>query len=245
MRPVLFQWRKLTIRSYPAMLYVGLLCGVVAGDMVANADGLNPLLVYIATLILTVPALAGARLLYVMANWQNYRSNPARIWDRHQGGYVMYGGFPVMLLVSIPVLRLSHLGFGGFWDVAIFTILVGMFFTRIGCLLNGCCAGNATDGWLGFYLPNSRGIWQKRFPTQLFEAGLAGALLICAVAFRQSVPFPGALFLLMSAGYAGGRLLMEFARERSRRQAGFHLAHVISAIICWLSVPRVSSFMQR
>jgi prolipoprotein diacylglyceryltransferase len=245
MRPVLLQWRKLTIWSYPAMLFIGLSCGVVTGNVVAHADGLNPLRVYIATLILIVPALAGARLLYVIANWQNYRSNPTHIWDRSQGGYVMYGGFPAMLLVSIPVLRLCHLGFGAFWDVGIFTILVGMFFTRIGCLLNGCCAGDATDRWLGFYLPNSRGIWQKRFPTQIFEAGLAGMLLICAVALRHSVPFPGALFLLMSAGYAGGRLLTEFARERKPSKAGFNLAHVISLVICLTCVSSLTIYWRR
>ena len=245
MRPVLLQWRKLTIWSYPAMLYVGLLCGVVAGNVVANADGLNPLRVYIATLILIVAALAGARFLYVMANWQDYRSNPARIWNRSQGGYVMYGGFAAMLLVSIPVLRLSHLGFGAFWDVAIFTILVGMFFTRIGCLLNGCCAGAATHTWLGVYLPNSRGIWQKRFPAQIFEAGWAGMLLICAVELRHSVPFPGALFLLMSAGYAGGRLLMEFARERKPSKAGFTLAQVISLVICLMSVSTLTIYWRQ
>jgi phosphatidylglycerol:prolipoprotein diacylglycerol transferase len=147
-----------------------------------------------------------------------------------------------MLLVSVPLLRLLHLGFGAFWDVAIFTILIGMVFTRIGCLLNGCCAGSPTHSWFGFYLPDNRGTWQKRIPTQALEAGWAVTLLICAFALRRSVPFRGALFLLIAAGYASGRLVMEFARERERKTVGFSLAHVISLVITLLSVSTLTIY---
>lgn len=218
------------------MLYLGLLSGVIVGSVVAHVAGLNAWPVYIATLVLIVPALAGARLLYVAANWQVYRNDFSQIWDRSQGGYIMYGGFPAMLIVSVPILHLLHLNFGAFWDVAIFTVLVGMFLTRIGCLLNGCCAGNPTQRWFGIYLPNPRRHWEKRVPTQLLEAGLAAVLLACAVMLRPTVPFPAALFLLVSSGYACGRLVMEFAREREPQKAGFSLVHVISLIICLLSV---------
>lgn len=227
------------------MLYLGLVSGVIAGDVVAHAAGLDPFRVYVAIVILIVPALAGARLLYVAANWNVYRGHFHRIWDRSQGGYVMYGGFPLMLLFSAPLLRWLHLRFGAFWDVAIFTILLGMFFTRIGCLLNGCCAGNPTRCWFGIYLPNRRGRWEKRVPTQVLEAGWAGVLLIGAIAMRRSVPFPGALFLLISAAYAGGRMIMEFGRERDQPRAGFSLAHGISLVICLLSVSTLTLYWRR
>jgi hypothetical protein len=69
MRPVLFRWGKLTIWSYPAMLYLGLVLGVVAGNVAAHTAGIDPLRTYFAILILIIPALAGARLLYVAMNW--------------------------------------------------------------------------------------------------------------------------------------------------------------------------------
>src|SRR6516165_5718615 len=99
MYPVLFKWRGITVWSYPAMLYIGLVAGVVAGNIAAHAAGLDALRVYIATISLIVPALAGARLLYVAAEWEIYRGNPKQIWDRNDGGYVMYGGLPAALLV--------------------------------------------------------------------------------------------------------------------------------------------------
>lgn len=227
------------------MLYVGLVLGVVAGNIVAHANGIDALRVYVATLILIVPALAGARLLYVAAEWPMYRNNLRRIWDRRDGGYIMYGGFPAGLLVSVPLLRMLHLSIPAFWDVAIFTILIGMFFTRIGCLLNGCCAGRPSSGWFSLYLPNRNGSWEKRIPTQALEAGWAAILIIVAVAARRSMPFPGALFLLVSLGYAAGRLLMEFARERKPKASGLSVAHVISIVITLLSISTLTFCWQQ
>src|SRR5215469_5534818 len=105
MRPILFQCRKLTIWSYPAMLYSGLVAGVAAGNLAAREAGIDTLRAYIATLILIIPALAGARLLFIVVHWELYRHNLPRMWNRREGGYVMYGGLPVVLLLSIPLLR--------------------------------------------------------------------------------------------------------------------------------------------
>ena len=41
MRPVLFYWRGRPIWSYPAMLYIGLVFGVLAGNVAAHAEGAN------------------------------------------------------------------------------------------------------------------------------------------------------------------------------------------------------------
>ena len=123
------------------MLYVGLVFGVIAGNIAAHAAGLNTLRVYIGTMLLIIPALIGARLLFVASEWKFYLRNPRRIWNRAEGGFMMYGAVPVMLLCSVPLLRALHIGIGAFWDVSTFTILVGMIFTRVGCLLNGCCCG--------------------------------------------------------------------------------------------------------
>lgn len=242
MRPVLFTWRGITIHSYPAMLYIGLVIGVIAGNLIAHANHIDALRVYIATLILIVPALAGARLLYVAAEWPIYRNNLARIWDRRDGGYIMYGGLPAAILVSVPLLLALRLNIAAFWDVAIFTILIGMFFTRIGCLLNGCCAGRP---WrMGLLLPNANGVWEKRIPTQLMEAAWAGLLIAAALAARRSSPFPGAVFLFVCLGYAAGRLLMDFARDRETQNI-FSIARVISIAITLLSVSALTLYWRR
>jgi len=226
------------------MLYIGLVLGVFAGNIAARASRMDTARVYVATVILMVPALAGARLLYVAAEWNFYRRHLRRVWDRSDGGYIMYGGLPAALLISIPLLRILHVSIAGFWDIAIFTILVGMFFTRIGCLLHGCCAGRVWNGWFSFRLPDRNGIWENRVPTQLLEAAWAAVLVVVGVSLRSLVPFPGALFLVLSLGYGTGRFLMEFVRDRQSK-SGFSVAHWISVLILLLSSSALAWYWPR
>jgi len=224
------------------MLYVGLVFGVVAGNLAAHAAALDTLRVYIATILLIIPALLGARLLFVASEWKYYRRNPRRIWNRSDGGFMMYGAVPVMLLCSIPLLRAMHLGFGAFWDVSTFTILVGMIFTRVGCLLNGCCCGRETRSWFGIPLPNTRGIWLRRVPTQVLEAACAALLLIAAMIIWRHTPFPGALFLLIMLSYASARLLLELVREHANRGRQFRVAYAISVVFVVTSISALAVY---
>ena len=224
------------------MLYIGLVVGVVAGNAAAHAAGIDALRVYVATLVLIPAALIGARLLYVASEWPRYRGNLRRIWDRRSGGAAMYGGLALALAFSWPLLAALDLSFGGFWDVTTFTILVGMIFTRVGCLLNGCCAGRPSKRWGSMYLPNHLGVWERRIPTQCLEAAWAAVLLVLAIALWHRLPFPGALFLLATAGYAGGRLLLESARERERGASAFTLYHALSLVMIVLSVAGLAAW---
>ena len=210
------------------MLYVGLVAGVFGGNMAAHASAIDPFRTYVATIILFVPALAGARLLFVASHWDIYGKNVARIWDRSDGGQAMYGGLPAALLVSVPLLAALRLQFGAFWDVGAITILVGMIFTRVGCLLNGCCAGRPSRAWLSMNLPNSYGVWEKRIPTQYLEAAWAIVLLISALEVWHLLPFRGGLLLFITAGYASGRLVLESMREQNYDARRFTIQHVIS-----------------
>jgi len=218
------------------MLYVGLVAGVVAGNVSAHAAGMDAFRVYVATLVLIGPAVAGARLLHVVLHFRIYWQSPGRIWKQSEGGYGMYGGLPLVLLLSAPLLAVLRLPFGAFWDVGIITILTGMIFARIGCLLNGCCAGRASGSWLSLYLPNHLGVWERRIPSQCLESGLAAVLLVFGVVLRRRMPFPGALFLLCAAGYASGRLALESLREPEPGAAKFNIYHGISVAIIFLSV---------
>ena len=231
MRPILFYWRGMPIHSYPAMLYVGLVAAVVTGNLAAHAKGLDAFRVYVATILLIVPALVGARLLHVVSDWKLYRRNPRRIWDRNEGGYGMYGGLFLALSASVPLLYFLHLPWGAFWDVGIMSILTGMIIARIGCLLNGCCSGRASNVWFSLYLPNHLGVWEKRIPSQGLESAWAALLLFSAVLLRQWMPFPGALFLCVCCAYSAGRLVLETFREPERGTSRFTMYHALSAVI--------------
>jgi phosphatidylglycerol:prolipoprotein diacylglycerol transferase len=213
MRRILFSWRGFDVYSYPAMLYLGILAGIFAGAHVAQAAGLNADAFAIATIILTVPAIVGSRLLFVLAHWDAYRLEPSRIWRRSEGGMAMYGGLAAAVPLSLPLLYAMRLPFAAFWDAAAVTILVGMMFTRIGCLLNGCCSGRPTSAWFGVNLPDHRGIWRRRIPMQIVELVWAAIILAAALLMRKRNLSPGVSFCLIVITYGVGRFLMEPLRD--------------------------------
>lgn len=213
MRRVLFTWHGIDVHSYPALLYVGLLCGVYAGYGAATSMPIDPDRATAAVLILLVPALVGARLWFVLSHWEVFRREPHRIWRRGEGGAALVGGLVLAVAVSPAVLAALELPFGTFWDAATFTMLVGMIFARVGCLLNGCCAGRASEGRFALNLPDHEGRWKRRHPVQLLELATAVALLAGAAAIATAPPFPGAVFVFALAGYGCARSVLNPLRE--------------------------------
>ena len=228
MYPVLFVWRGYRVFSYPAMLYVGLVTGLILQTLIAARAGLPHVRVYFATLTLLPIALAGSRVLYVMAHWPEFRRAPHLIWRRGEGGLAMYGGVPFMIAASIPVLALFRLPFWTFWDTAVFCISAGMAFARVGCLLNGCCAGRATSGWFAVWLPDQNGRWEWRIPTQLLELAVAVLLLAGAWLVVDRLHTPGQLFLSTVIAYASARVILQQTRDDRERAGRTDLHSMIS-----------------
>ncbi len=213
MRRVLLTWRDHKIYSYPAMLYLGLLAGLVAGNLASHRIGIDAAAVFVAQLILIPFALIGARLMHVPFHWRHYRQAPGGILAAQRGGADMLGGLPVALLLSVPLLGALELSFSRFWDVTVFTIFTGMFITRFGCLLNGCCGGRVTDGFLGLELPGIDDVVRRRIPMQLLEAGWTLTVLGLAIVFQRHLGAPGLLFCLSIATYSLGRIALDPGRE--------------------------------
>jgi phosphatidylglycerol:prolipoprotein diacylglycerol transferase len=113
-----------------------------------------------------------------------------------------------------------HLPFAAFWDAATFTILVGMVVTRVGCLLNGCCGGRPTSAWFGLNLPDHRGVWQRRVPTQILEMILTAMLLGAAISARDREPFAGAIFLSALVAYSAARYIIGQLRDSGAGRLG-------------------------
>jgi phosphatidylglycerol:prolipoprotein diacylglycerol transferase len=215
------------------MQFVGLAAGVIAGTFAAQWIGLDATRVYLATIFLLLPALAGARMLYVVSHWQAFRDNRSEIWNTKSGGATLYGGILAAVPISIPVLSLLQVPFGAFWDIAGIVIMVGMAFTRIGCLMHGCCAGRECTSRFGLYLPDIHGVWKNRYPTQILEVAWAVILLATGLTVWPLLSFDGALFIWIASGYALGRIVMESMRDIGRVR--WTLQHTISLVIVALS----------
>ena len=183
-----------------------------------------------------IPALVGSKILFILSHFDLYRTQPSRMWRRSDGGAALYGGLILAVLMSLPLLKAMRLSVGSFWDCAALTILTGMVITKVGCMLNGCCAGRETSGRLALNLPNVHGRWCRRIPSQLLESGLAAMLLLTAAAIWNRLPFEGAFFLFALSGYALGRVALETTRETIDRVGGLSLHRSISLVLAGLSL---------
>src|SRR5581483_11539576 len=118
--------RTIRISHYRAMLYIGIVTGILLATRWAGLHGLSASKVNAALLILVLPALAGARLLFVATHWERFRRHPQRIWRRTDGGAALFGGLVLAVALSVPLLRAIGIAFGAFWDAAIIAMLVGI-----------------------------------------------------------------------------------------------------------------------
>lgn len=142
--------RGLPIRGYGVMLLVALVAGLTLTLRRARRLGLDPELMYSLLFWLAVPGVIGARLFYVVEYWEDFRGATwgetlANVAQITEGGLVVYGSaiaaagglFAFAWLHRLPALALA--------DLIAPAGALAMGIGRIGCFLNGCCYGGATD----------------------------------------------------------------------------------------------------
>jgi phosphatidylglycerol:prolipoprotein diacylglycerol transferase len=146
------------------MLLAGIVAGVGLAMHRARHIGLDADTVLSMAVWLVVCGVIGARLFYVVYNWDEKfaRAGLLEILNVPEGGLVIYGAlfgaaFGVALFARkqrLPLLAIA--------DLVAPSLMVGLALGRVGCLLNGCCYGGQSD------LP-----WAVTFPkySSPFESG--------------------------------------------------------------------------
>ena len=125
-------------------------------------------------------AVLGGRLGYLMFyNWSVFISNPLTFFNFQNGGMSFHGGFLGVLLAMVIFNKKYQFTFFQTTDFIAPLIPLGLGFGRIGNYINGELWGRVTDSSWGILAPDQSGLWEKRFPTQLYEALLEGFVLFC------------------------------------------------------------------
>ncbi len=211
MRPVLFSLFGLPVHSYGLMLAIAFLVGIFGLSRLAGrrlgiaADTVIDL----ATWIL-IGAVAGARIAYVITDYQLYAHSWWDIFKLSSGGLAFHGGLIGGFLAGLLFLRAKKIYPWSLADLMAPFIALGYAIVRVGCLLNGCCYGKPTH--LPWALPCAFGDPTLRHPTQLYS--LLGSLILFLILWRQRDQrrFPGFLFLLYVGLYSLLRFVVEFFR---------------------------------
>lgn len=244
MHPVVFQIGKVVIHSYGLMLALSFFLGIVLASWRAKRNGLDPNVISDVGLWVILSAIIGSRLYYVILNFDEFQHNLLSIfWPVQEdscgiGGLVMYGGLIGVIVAALLYFKLKKIPFLPYADAAAPAFAFGIFLTRIGCFLNGCCFGEATTSSIGVCFPNisPAGYFQaaqnatKLYPSQLFLS--AGGLIIGVILLivGRKVIFPGFLFYLSIILYAILRFLVDFSRHFKDHEKFASLSH--NQIVC-------------
>jgi phosphatidylglycerol:prolipoprotein diacylglycerol transferase len=166
-------------------------------------------------------AIIGSRLLYVAFHWSEFARDLVgtfAFWRGGLQGLMFYGGLIGALVMGVAFAQINRVPLLKLLDAAMPSILLGEFFTRIGCFLNGCCFGRPCNlPWAVHYPVNApistTEIWQQGVhPTPLYSS-LAGLLMFgIALRLERQGLRTGRLFGVMLVIYAGFRFGIDFVR---------------------------------
>ena len=159
-------------------------------------------------------AVLGGRLGYLLFyNWSVFISNPLTFFNFQNGGMSFHGGFLGVLLAMVIFNKKYQFTFFQTTDFIAPLIPLGLGFGRIGNYINGELWGRVTDSSWGILAPDQSGLWEKRFPTQLYEALLEGFVLFCILwLFSNKKPQVMATSSLFLIFYGIFRFIIEFVR---------------------------------
>ncbi len=253
MYPELFKIGPFTVYSYGLMLGVGFILASMVLGKELRRRGMDPGLGNTLTLLAIVFGVIGAKLLYVVENWDVFTRTPGILYS--PGGLTWYGGFFLATFVIYLYTRRKKIRFAEICDSASPALLLGYGIARIGCHLAGDGDyGMPTDlPWAAVYANGTyppsiafssfpeiverygvNGVVPDTIPahpTPIYEflLGLAGFLLLMRLA-KKTWP-AGSLFMVYLVYAGAARFFVEFLRLNPRLLFGLSEAQLISAVM--------------
>ncbi|MBU2599698.1 prolipoprotein diacylglyceryl transferase [bacterium] len=217
MHPVLLSVGFIKIYSYGLFLSIAFLISLFYLKRKAVDEGIKVKDLIDLSLSGLIAGIIGARLLYVLDNYQYYLNEPLEIILLNKGGLIFYGGLLLGSLASVIFIKKRRLPLGKITDLLAPCLALGESMTRIGCFMAGCCYGKPTS------LP-----WGVRFPVDSLACSHYGhkvlhptqlysflALLVVFIFLNWKLKhklFEGEVFIWYFISYSTVRFILEFFR---------------------------------
>ncbi|WP_028748873.1 prolipoprotein diacylglyceryl transferase [Rhizobium mesoamericanum] len=151
---------------------------------------------------------------------------PVRAIEIWNGGMSFHGGLTGTTIAMIIFARRNRISIWSLFDIVAAVVPIGLFCGRIANFINGELWGRLTDVPWGMvfcnqYIERTNGYCPGgdfvRHPSQLYEAGLEGILLLLVLALLiyrfRALRTPGFVTGVFVCGYALSRIFVEFFRE--------------------------------
>ncbi len=251
MWPILFEVPGLGIKvhAFSVMMVAATSAAVYLSAWRARREGISTDVVYDLAVWLLTGGFIGARALFLLGHPDVVHSfwDIFKVW---QGGIVFYGCIMGGLAGSLLYWSRHPFPFLAMCDAVAPALGVGIALGRVGCLLNGCCFGGASDvpwaitfpagtlpwlhhlaeGWIGAGAPRSLPV----HPAQVYAA-LDGLFLIgLLTAYYPIRRRDGEVMALLMVTYPVTRFLIEGLRDDD---GTFFLGMTLSQFISALLLP--------
>lgn len=245
--PVAFSIGPLSIHWYGILIATGMVLAYLLANYEANRKGLPEGTFVDLMFYLIIASLIGARLYYVLFNFEYYAQNPASIIRVDQGGMAIHGGLIGGFIVGIIYARVKGYSFMQIADIAAPSILLGQVVGRLGNFINQeAHGGEVTRDFLeSLMLPEFvinqmyiDGVYYH--PTFLYESiwNIIGIVIILLLRPHLKI---GQSILFYLIYYSIGRFFIEGLRtdslmltESLRAAQMISIALIVGAIIVWV-----------
>jgi len=226
-----------------------IMLGAVIALIVAQKEGKRLGLdkdFFIDLLVFAIPAaIIGARLYYVIFEWERYNSF-IDIIDIRQGGLAIHGALFAAIITAYIYSKVKNVSFWKIADIAAPSLLIGQMLGRWGNFMNqeaygGPISEAAYNNFLQ-YIPDwimnqmcVNGVYHH--PTFLYESvwNLLGLILLLYLRYKIN-PRRGVIFLSYLIWYSFGRFFIEGLRTDSLYIVGnLRTAQLVSVLLILIS----------
>ncbi|MCL2934690.1 MAG: prolipoprotein diacylglyceryl transferase [Trichodesmium sp. MAG_R03] len=237
--PIIFQLGPLSIRWYGLLIATAVLIGITLCQYLAKLRHVNPELLGDLVVWLVLAAIPGARLYYVLFEWEQYQQNPIDMIAIWKGGIAIHGAIIGGAIAALIFARLNKISFWQLADLVAPSLILGQAIGRWGNFFNSEAFGSPTDLPWKLYIPPERRPqelvnFDYFHPTFLYESlwnlmvfGLLIFLFLRGLRGRPKLR-SGTLFLVYMVAYSSGRIWIEALRTDSLMLGPLPIAQLVS-----------------
>lgn len=220
-----------SIAYYGIIIGIGMLTGIWVAQNDAKRRGQDPDIYLDFALYGIIFAIIGARLYYVIFEWDYYKNNLLQIFNLRAGGLAIYGGVIAGTITMIVYTRMKKVSFFSMADTGVLGLVTGQIIGRWGNFFNCEAFGGYTDSLLAMRIRRAlvndnmlnadvlshkiveNGVeYIQVHPTFFYESCWNLCLLLFMLWFRRYKKYDGQMLWIYLLGYGIGRFWIESLR---------------------------------
>ena len=240
MNPVAFNIFGLNIMWYGILIALGVIAAMIISSYTCRINGMDFEQILDIFLYAFPAAIVGARLYYVLFEFDYYRNNLVDIFNIRQGGLAFHGGLIAALLVAFIYTRIKKISFLKVTDAVAPGIVLAQAIGRWGNFFNSEAHGGPVSQSFIQMFPEfiQKGMYingSYYHPTFLYESIWNLCICIFLIFLTKRKPRSGTVIASYAGLYSLGRFFIEGLRTDSLMLGGIRVAQLVSLagiVIC-------------